>query len=114
MGFRRRKRAWRVGRVCPQASASRRVDNPARMVHKGAESFQRHFPAMLLAHPAALWCLLGLPVVLAIHFLQRRSRKEVVTTLFLLQQMRRESETGNRFERLRPSIPLWLQLLMVL
>ncbi|GEP40747.1 vWA domain-containing protein [Brevifollis gellanilyticus] len=69
---------------------------------------------MLLAHPAALWCLLGLPVVLAIHFLQRRSRKEVVTTLFLLQQMRRESETGNRFERLRPSIPLWLQLMMVL
>jgi len=69
---------------------------------------------MTLAHPAALWCLLGLPVVLAIHFLQRRSRREVVTTLFLLQQMRRESETGNRFERLRSSIPLWLQLLMVL
>jgi len=69
---------------------------------------------MLLAHPAALWCLLGLPAVLAIHFLQRRSRREVVTTLFLLQQMRRESEVGNRFERLRSSIPLWLQLLMVL
>jgi hypothetical protein len=69
---------------------------------------------MSFAHPAALWCLLGLPVVLAIHFLQRRSRREVVTTLFLLQQMRRESEVGNRFERLRSSIPLWLQLLMVL
>lgn len=69
---------------------------------------------MSFAHPAALWCLLGLPAVLAIHFLQRRSRREVVTTLFLLQQMRRESETGNRFERLRTSIPLWLQLLMVL
>ena len=69
---------------------------------------------MSFAHPAALWCLLGLPAVLAIHFLQRRSRREVVTTLFLLQQMRRESEVGNRFERLRSSIPLWLQLLMVL
>lgn len=69
---------------------------------------------MSFAHPAALWCLLGLPAVLAIHYLQRRSRQEVITTLFLLQQMRRESETGNRFERLRPSIPLWLQLLMVL
>jgi len=71
-------------------------------------------PTMSFAHPAAFWCLLGLPAVLAIHFLQRRSRREVVTTLFLLQQVRRESEVGNRFERLRSSIPLWLQLLMVL
>ncbi|MEQ1749984.1 MAG: BatA domain-containing protein, partial [Prosthecobacter sp.] len=69
---------------------------------------------MSFTSPTALWCLLGIPAVLAIHFLQRRSRREVITTLFLLQQMRRESETGNRFERLRPSIPLWLQLLMVL
>lgn len=38
----------------------------------------------------------------------------MATTLFLLRQMRRESETGNRLERLRTSIPLWLQLLMVL
>ncbi len=60
-------------------------------------------------NPAALWALLGLPVVLAIHFLQRRSRRQTITTLFLLQQMHRESETGNRFERLRSSIPLWLQ-----
>ena len=66
-------------------------------------------PTMSFAHPAALWCLLGLPVVLAIHFLQRRSRRQVVTTLFLLQQLRRESEVGNRFERLRASIPRWLQ-----
>lgn len=68
---------------------------------------------MILAHPAALWCLLGLPLVVAVHFLQRRSRRQVVTTLFLLQQMRRESEVGNRLERLRSSIPLWLQLFMV-
>jgi hypothetical protein len=66
------------------------------------------------AHPAALWCLLGLPVVLAIHFLQRRSRREVVTTLFLLQQVRRESAAGNRFDRLRASVPLFLQILLVL
>jgi hypothetical protein len=67
-----------------------------------------------LAHPAALWCLLGLPAVLAIHFLQRRSRREVVTTLFLLQQIRRQSAVGNRIDRLRASIPLFLQLLLVL
>lgn len=69
---------------------------------------------MTFSSPEALWCLIGLPVVLAIHFLQRRSQREVITTLFLLQPLRRESETGNRIERLRPSIPLWLQLLMVL
>jgi Aerotolerance regulator N-terminal len=69
---------------------------------------------MTFSSPAALWCLLGIPVVLAIHFLQKRSQREVITTLFLLQQLRRESEVGNRIERLRPSIPLWLQLLMVL
>jgi len=67
-----------------------------------------------LAHPAALWALLGIPLVLAIHFLQRRSRRVTVTTLFLLQQLQRESEKGNRIEKLRLSIPLWLQLLMVL
>lgn len=65
-------------------------------------------------HPAALWALLGIPLVLAIHFLQRRSRRVTVTTLFLLQQLQRESEKGNRIEKLRLSIPLWLQLLMVL
>lgn len=69
---------------------------------------------LTFSSPVALWALLGLPVVLAIHFLQRRSRREVITTLFLLQQMRRESEQGNRIERLRHSLPLWLQLLMVL
>ncbi|MDZ4289505.1 MAG: VWA domain-containing protein [Prosthecobacter sp.] len=70
--------------------------------------------SLSFANPAAAWCLLGIPVVLAIHFLQRRSRRQTITTLFLLQQMRRESETGNRIERLRLSIPLGLQLLMVL
>lgn len=67
-----------------------------------------------LANTWGLWALLGLPAVIAIHFLQRRNRRVPATTLFLLEQMRRESRTGNRFERLRTSIPFWLQLLMVL
>lgn len=67
-----------------------------------------------LANPAALWALLGIPLVLAIHFLQRRSRRVVVTTLFLLETQRRESEKGSRIVNLRQSVPLWLQLLMVL
>ncbi len=66
------------------------------------------------AHPGGLWALLGIPVVLLIHFLQRRSQVVVITTLFLLENMRRESAVGRKFEKLRSSIPLWLQLLMVL
>lgn len=65
-------------------------------------------------NPLGFLALLGIPAVLAIHFLQRRSRQITVSTLFLLQQLQRESEGGNRFERLRSSIPLWLQLLAVL
>lgn len=70
--------------------------------------------SLSLANPYGLWALLGLPAVVAIHFLQRRSRRVRATTLFLLEQMRRESQTGSRIERLRTSIPFWLQLLMVL
>ena len=69
---------------------------------------------LTLANTWGLWALLGLPAVVAIHFLQRRNRRVPATTLFLLEQMRRESRTGNRFERLRTSVPFWLQLLMVL
>ena len=70
--------------------------------------------ALSFGNPLGFFALLGLPAVVAIHFLQRRSRRAVVSTLFLLQQLQRESEGGNRFERLRPSIPLWLQLFAVL
>jgi hypothetical protein len=67
-----------------------------------------------LANTWGLWALLGIPIIIAIHFLQRRNRRVPATTLFLLQQMKRESRTGSRFVRLRTSIPFWLQLLMVL
>ena len=70
--------------------------------------------ALSFGNPLGFLALLGVPAVVAIHFLQRRSRRAVVSTLFLLQQLQRESEGGNRLERLRPSIPLWLQLLAVL
>ncbi|HSJ02536.1 MAG TPA: BatA domain-containing protein, partial [Verrucomicrobium sp.] len=68
----------------------------------------------LLANPAGLWALLAIPAVLAIHFLQERSRKVRVSTLFLLDRVRPESTGGARFERLRNSVPLWLQLLAAL
>jgi hypothetical protein len=66
------------------------------------------------ANPAGFWALLGLPAVVIIHFLQRRARRHVITTLFLLDPLRQESAGGHRFQRLRTSVPFWLQLLMVL
>ncbi|MGJ8723780.1 MAG: vWA domain-containing protein [Roseibacillus sp.] len=69
---------------------------------------------MILTNPWGLLALLGIPAVLLIHFLQRQAQVIPVSTLFLLEQTQRESTSGRRFDRLTNSIPLWLQLLMVL
>lgn len=70
--------------------------------------------SLTFANLAGFWALLGIPAILAIHFLQKQSQTLTISTLFLLEQMRRESVQGRRFERLRSSVPLWLQLLSVL
>ena len=69
---------------------------------------------LILANPLGFWALLGIPAVLLIHFLQRESRRLAVSTLFLLERIDRESVKGRKFYRLRQSVPLWLQLLVVL
>ncbi len=69
---------------------------------------------LLFANPLGFWALLGIPAVLLIHFLQRESRRLPVSTLFLLERIDRESVKGRKFDRLRQSVPLWLQLLGVL
>ncbi len=69
---------------------------------------------LTLANPAGLWALLGIPAVLAIHFLQRQSVVLPVSTLFLLDKTHRESASGRRLDRLMNSVPLWMQLLGVL
>lgn len=69
---------------------------------------------LTLGNPWGLLALLGIPAVLAIHLLQRRARIIPVSTLFLLEQLQRESQGGRRIEKLRASVPLWLQLLAVL
>ena len=66
------------------------------------------------ANPAGLWALLAVPVVLAIHFLQRESRRVLTSTLFLFEALAPVSAQGRRFERLRGSLPLWLQIAAVL
>ncbi|HEY8960639.1 MAG TPA: VWA domain-containing protein, partial [Luteolibacter sp.] len=69
---------------------------------------------LTLSNPLGLFALLGIPAVLAIHFLQRKSVRLPVSTLFLLEKTHRESASGRRFDRLMQSVPLWMQLLAVL
>ncbi len=69
---------------------------------------------MHFSNPAALYALLALPVIVLIHFLQERSRRVVTSTLFLLEHAAPISSGGARLERLRQSLPLWLQLLAAL
>ncbi len=69
---------------------------------------------LTFGNPAALWALTAIPLVLLIHFLQRETRRESVSTLFLIERFNRESQKGRRFERLRNSKSLWLQILAVL
>ena len=66
------------------------------------------------ANPWGLLALFGLPVVLAIHLLRHRTRFIPVSTLFLLDITAHQSHGGRSFRRLLPSIPLFLQLLIVI
>lgn len=68
----------------------------------------------VFANPAGFWALLGIPAILLIHFLQRQSQTLPISTLFLLEKIDRSSLKGRKLDRLRNSIPLWLQLLCVL
>jgi hypothetical protein len=68
----------------------------------------------MLTNPLGLLALLGIPAVLAIHFLQRKAIELPVSTLFLLERTQRDAASGRKFDRLIPSIPLWMQLLAVL
>ncbi len=69
---------------------------------------------VIFANPLGFLALLGIPAILLIHFLQRESRRLPISTLFLLEHIDRQSIKGRKFDRLRSSIPLWLQLLSVL
>ncbi len=68
----------------------------------------------VFTNPLGLLALLGIPAILAIHFLQRKAVSIPISTLFLIERTQRETTSGRRFDRLTPSIPLWMQLLAVL
>ncbi|MDF9826449.1 hypothetical protein M2447_000530 [Ereboglobus sp. PH5-10] len=67
-----------------------------------------------LSNLAGLWALLGIPVVVAIHFLQQRSRTVRTSTLFLMEALAPESREGRQWERLRFSRAFWLQIAAVM
>jgi len=69
---------------------------------------------MILSNPLGLLTLIAIPIVIAIHFLQRRAQIIPSSTLFLLQKTQKESASGRKFDRLMNSIPLWLQLLIII
>jgi len=69
---------------------------------------------LIITNPLGFLALGAVPVVVAIHFFQRRAKRATIPTLFLLQATQREVSSGRRFERLQNNIPLWLQILAVL
>lgn len=68
----------------------------------------------VFSNMAGFWTLLGVPLLVAIHCLQQRSRSEVVSTLFLLEKLAPESRGGRTWDRWRTSRVFWLQTLAVL
>jgi hypothetical protein len=70
--------------------------------------------SLIFTNPAGFWALLGLPLVVAIHFLQPKSTQAVISTLFLLEHLPTRAQSGRVWRRLRSSLALWLQLLAVL
>lgn len=69
---------------------------------------------IFLSNPWGLLALLGIPLILLIHLLQRRSKVELCSTLFLLKKTQLESVSGRKIDRIIQSLALWLQLLAVL
>lgn len=68
----------------------------------------------IFANPAGFWALLGVPAILAIHFLQQRARVARTSTWFLIEKLTPDSARGRTWDRLRSSRTLWLQLAAVL
>lgn len=65
-------------------------------------------------NPVGFWALLGIPLIVTIHFLQQKSKEYESATLFLLNAVAPEDREGHVWERLRQSLALWMQILAVL
>ena len=73
---------------------------------------------LVFGNPNALWALLGIPAVLAVHFLQRKAKTTPVTTLFLIEQVFYFNKMGIGPETVghvcKPTIIAWNQPVDVL
>lgn len=67
--------------------------------------------SFFFANSWGLLALAAVPAIVAIHFLQERSRRVRASTLFLLEHVQPTSEGGFRLERFRHSLPFWMQIL---
>lgn len=65
-------------------------------------------------NPWGLMALLGIPALLLIHLLRRKSRTVTVSTMFLVEDVLKSREGGRRIQTLRSTLPLWIQLAAVL
>lgn len=70
--------------------------------------------SFFFANPWGLFALAAVPAIVAIHFLQEKSRRVRTSTLFLLEHAQPTSERGFRLERFRNSLPFWMQVLAAL
>ncbi len=68
----------------------------------------------LIGNPLGWWALAALGGVLLIHLLQQQAKRVEISTLFLLDNVAPNPMEGRALERLRQSIPLWLQIIGVL
>lgn len=66
---------------------------------------------MELLAPLGLAALAGVPLIVALYFLRRRHPPRVVGSLLLWAEARATVLRGRPWERFRPSVLLWLQLL---
>jgi hypothetical protein len=71
-------------------------------------------PSLFFANPWGLAALAAVPALVAIHFLQERSRRVRASTLFLLERAAPLPSGGMRLEKFRNSVPFWMQLLAVI
>lgn len=66
---------------------------------------------MELLQPLGLIALAGLPVIVALYILRQRRPPQVVGSLMLWRQAHVEVVRGRPWERFRPTLLMWLQLL---
>ncbi len=69
---------------------------------------------LVFGNPLGWWALLGLIWILVVHALQFVSKRERISTLFLLQRLDLESKQGARVIWVQQSLPFWLQILAIL